>query len=279
MSYPSRLILRLADAAVVAQTYDGGGVRELLRLQRHLPRHARSSRLALLFATAGWLAPGGVTAVIPRLYRFDAGPWPESAIELVGHGSRGTVYLIVRNSLLMAVKTYRHSWGMPLEAQLRLLEVHRREHELVTTWYNRTHEVVVPALHLVMNGPLLGAPVAGALQAYVIGTKKDLLRDFTDDDLAQLFADHELVRRQFSEFAHKTLECFYGGEVCHNFMGRDNLMLVKNSEGMSLKIVDGGVSELEHIRRVPARHDALRRQVERLEVLRDRVADQQLPRR
>ena len=277
MRHPSRLLLRLADAAVIAQTYDGTGVGQLLRLQRHLPLHARVSRLALLFAMAGWWAPGGVTAVVRRLYRLDGLPWPESAIEVVGHGSLGTVFLLVRNSPLMVLKTYRHSLGIPLPEQLRLLEVHRREHELVTKWYNRNHELVVPAVHLVVNGPLLGTPVAGALQAYVAGTKKDLLRDFTDEGLARLFADHELVRQQFSEFAYKTLACFYEGEVCYDFLGRNNLMLVRDSDGMRLKIVDGGLFELEHIRRLPSRYAALRRQVERLEFLLYRVAGR-LPR-
>lgn len=266
MHTPSSLLLRLADAAILGQRYDGSSLSQMVKRLRRGDTQSKLDRISLLMATVLRCLPAG--AMLPRrLQRVARLPWVASTPEVIAHGTVSTVYRFRRQDRLLVLKTYRHCLGKSLDEQLRILDVLRREHDLAARWYNRKYAIVVPTLYLVVHGPPLGVPVAAALQPYVEGRTQDLLRDFTDKELTSLFDRHLELREQFLDFAEATIEHFHHGELCHDFLGRNNVILVTRSDEVSLRIIDTEAFELDELSRVPARYEALRRQMARLERL------------
>ncbi len=94
---------------------------------------------------------------------------------------------------------------------------------------------------MVLQGlPLIG-PIAASLQPYVNGQRQDLFEDFSDDELLNLFAANDHLREQFLLFAKQTIRQWVGREMCYDFLGRENLMLVKQEGTYRLQIVDVGI--------------------------------------
>ncbi len=98
---------------------------------------------------------------------------------------------------------------------------------------------------IVLEGLPLVGPVAASIQPYVQGQKYDLFEDFSDHDLLKLFESSNFLREQFVLFAKQTMSQWAGRKMCYDFLGRENIMLVKQGGDYKLHIVDVGVFKFD----------------------------------
>lgn len=122
-----------------------------------------------------------------------------------------------------------------------MAEYYKKNYENVLAWYGGSLDLVLPMEFLVLQGlPLIG-PFAASLQPFIQAEKNDILEDFSDTDFVNLMETNPFMRDQFIFFMEQTLRQWDEGKICYDFVGRENLMLVKQLDGSyQLKIVDVG---------------------------------------
>lgn len=185
--------------------------------------------------------PGIANRISRWMYKNNHFPWVPVDIELIASGSGAAVFKLTWKNGDKVLRIYRKSLGKSSLGLLEMAEYYKRNYETVLSWYGAARDLVLPMEFLVLQGlPLIG-PVAASLQPYVDGHRQDLFEDFTDDELLKLFAANDHLREQFLLFAKQTICQWVGREMCYDFLGRENLMLVKQGGAYRLHIVDVGI--------------------------------------
>jgi hypothetical protein len=119
-------------------------------------------------------------------------------------------------------------------------EYYKKNYETVLSWYGGSLDLVLPMEFLVLQGlPLIG-PIAASLQPFIQAEKYDIFEDFPDTDFVKLMEANPFMRDQFLFFVEQTLYQWDEGKICYDFVGRENLLLVKQDGSYRLKIVDVG---------------------------------------
>jgi hypothetical protein len=259
------LLLRCLDAAVTAPA----------RRRRPGPRSLRAllagrrfDRIPAALGLLEQIAPGVSGAVSRRLYGAAPLALAATAIEFLDFGLGGTVFRLETPCGPRVLKVFRRSLGRPLAEQRGILAHYAGRYRAVSGWYDGGEPIVARSHFLMLPGPILGRPVAAAVQAYVPGHKLDFFEDQTDAEALARLRDDPALARQFRAFARRTLAIFAQGERCLDLIGHQNLMLALADGRARLAIVDCGVFELPALRRAaPERYASLRERVGRLESL------------
>jgi len=271
-SAPARPLYKALDALLTAPLRPrlglSGNFRRLLR-----PRLSQYERLAALVNLLDGLLPGLASRLSAALYRPGRLPFPAQGLRLFSFGSGSTVFLLEGRERPLILKFYRRSLGKN-GPQLRALARHfRLKYERIAGWYRSPYALVPDTAYLILQGPLLAKPAVAALQAYIPGEKKDFFRDFTDDELLALLQG-EAFRAQFLFFAGRTLQEWQEHGRCFDFVGRDNLMVVRDGGGPRLAVIDFGLFEREGLRRTaPGTLAQVEACLERLARLYDRLRE------
>ena len=260
------LWLRCLDAAATAPAH---ARRPGARPLRALLRERRSfDRVAAAVNFVDRLLPGSAERLARRLASAARLALAATHVEVADFGSGGTVFRLETPAGPRALKVFRRSLGRPLAEQRAVAAYYADRHRTASRWYARVPGLVVPSAFLILPGPILGAPVAAVVQPFLEGERRCF---FEDLDAA---AARELLRRdpdlslQFQGFACATLESWEKEERCLDLVGRENLMLLGAPGRPRLAIADCGLFELPAVRREsPARYEALRERIGRVEAL------------
>jgi hypothetical protein len=172
-------------------------------------------------------------------------PWKPGATQLIAFGSGAAVFKVVWKSGANALRIYRKSLGKPASGLLETAEYYRKNYETVLAWYGGSWDLVLPMEFLVLQGmPLIG-PVAASLQPYIQVEKRDIFEDFSDTDFLDLMRANPFMRDQFLFFVRQTVCQWDDRKICYDFVGKENLVLVKQDDGYRLKILDVGFFKFE----------------------------------
>lgn len=246
-SFRSRVLMKSIDAAIIAQLKPAQPTFKQFKMIFSL-RSSNHARVASVVNLLNIILPGASQRVSRALCRFNHLPFAITNVRLMNYGSGSSVFLLDTEDGYKVLKVYRRSLGRTGEDLLQITNVFKRKYETVSSWYDGPYRFVPPATFLILHGPALDAPAAAALQSYIPGEKKDLFLDFTDDDLVTFLQQETGLKEQFLFFAHKTLEIYTQQGLCLDFIGRENLMMVKNGSEYQLFIIDYGIFNLEKIR-------------------------------
>jgi hypothetical protein len=99
----------------------------------------------------------------------------------------------------------------------------------------------------VIQSPLFGVPAVGALQPYVKGPFRDLLRGVSDAELERLVARVPRLRADLAAFLECTIAAWErGGWIVD--LGRDNLVLAGEGDDTRLVYLDIEMKEVTGLR-------------------------------
>ena len=264
------ILLRFLDSAATAPAWRRqGGTRPLRAL---LTGRNRLERVHGGLALLDRMAPGAVRAVSRRLARSRRLALAVDAIELLGFGGGATVFRCETPAGPRVLKVFRRSLGRPLAEQRAVAAYYAERYRTVSRWYEPVPGLVVPTAFLILPGPILGRPVAAAVQPLVEGRLRCFFSDQDDDTaLAGLRSDRALAA-QFQGFARRTLWIYAMERRCLDLVGRENLMLVETDGRARLAIADCGILEVASLERAaPERAEALAQRIGRLESLLGRL--------
>jgi hypothetical protein len=261
----SRLLFRSLDAAVTACLRPKASFTTHLRQLFSLRYSNNYNRVATAINLVDDVIPGTARAVSTMLTRSMRLPFALNRVELMSYGSGATVFLLRGHSHDQVLKVYRESLGRDREGVMAVIDYYRSKYETVRAWYNGRVQLVPPAQFLILHGPILKRPAAAILQPYIDGDKHDLFEDFNDEALLELVRQDTFLAEQFVFFVRRTLSVYTDQGLCLDFVGRDNLMLVRNDNGWRLLIIDNGIFEPAVLRqKTPATVAQLESRLERL---------------
>lgn len=184
--------------------------------------------------------PGIASKISQSVYSSNSFPWAPVDIQLIAFGTGAAVFRIFWRNEDKVLRIYRKSVGKLRNGLLEIAGHYKKNYESMLLWYGDFPGLVPPMEFLVLEGfPLIG-PVAASLQPYIHGEKKDLFEDYSDNELMQLFTNHDCVREQFIFFARQTIRQWNERKACFDFLGQQNLMLVKQAGDYKLCLPDYG---------------------------------------
>jgi len=188
----------------------------------------------------------GIAGRLSRwMFRKNRFPWAPIDIELIAFGSGAAVSKVGWKSGAKVLRIYRKSLGKSVCGLLEIAEYYKKNYDTVLGWYGGSLDLVLPMEFLVLQSlPFVGS-VAASLQPYVQAEKQDLFEDFSDDEFVRLLKANPFVRDQFIFFAEQTMCQWRERKLCYDFVGRENIVLVKQGEGYRLKIVDVGIFKFD----------------------------------
>jgi hypothetical protein len=186
------------------------------------------------------IIPGIASRLSYWMFRNNHFPWEPGNTHLIAFGSGAAVFKLDWKSGVKALRIYRKSLGKSASGLLGTAEYYKKNYETVLAWYGGSLDLVLPMEFLVLEGLPLVGPIAASLQPYIQAEKYDIFEDFSDTDFVKLMEANPFLRAQFLFFAEQTVCQWDEGKICYDFVGRENLMLVKQDESYRLKIVDIG---------------------------------------
>jgi hypothetical protein len=199
------------------------------------------------------------------MYKNNRFPWDPVDIDLIAFGSGTAVFKINWEKGTKVLRIYRKSLGKPLSGLLEIARHYKKNYEIVHSWYGNSHGLLLPIDFLVLYGLPFLNPIAASLQPYVQGEKYDFFEDFSDQEIMALMGKHDNVCEQFIFFAEQTISQWEGKKMCFDFLGRENLMLVKQREKYKLCIVDVGIFRFDVIKKkYPHKLIQIEKRMERL---------------
>jgi hypothetical protein len=172
-------------------------------------------------------------------------PWEPGNIQLIAFGTGAAVFRLDWKSGAKVLRLYRKSLGKSTSGLLGMAEYYRKNYETVLAWYGGPLDLVLPMEFMVLQGLPLVGPIAASLQPYIQADKRDILEDFSDADFVKLMEANPFLRDQFLFFVEQTMCQWEQGKICYDFVGRENLMLVKEDGSYRLRIVDVGVFKFD----------------------------------
>jgi hypothetical protein len=191
------------------------------------------------------LIPGIAGKLSRQIYINNDFPWQPIPAELFAYGTGAAVFRAKWKYQDFALRVYKHSIGKSTAGLLEIARYYKKKYEMVLSWYGGTSELVLPMEFLVVQGlPFIG-PVVVSLQPYVEGKKYDPFEDFSDAELLKLLEENDFLREQFLFFVEQTLRQWNEKKECYDFLGRENILLVKNGGEYRLRIVDVGGFRLD----------------------------------
>ena len=185
--------------------------------------------------------PGIANRLARWMYRNNRFPWAPVDFELTAFGTGAAVFKLHTKSGDKALRMYRKSLGKSSGELLEMAEYYKMNYEMVLSWYGGSPDLMLPMEFLVLQGLPLVGPVAASLQPYIKGKRYDPFEDFSDEQFLRLLEANDFVRKQFIFFAEQTIRQWDGREMCYDFLGRENLMLVNEAGNYKLRIVDVGI--------------------------------------
>lgn len=189
--------------------------------------------------------PGFAGRLSRWMYEKNGFPWSPVDTELIAFGTGAAVFKLDWKSGCKVLRIYRRSLGKPVHGLVEIAGYYKKNYERVLSWYGDAGDLVLPMDFLVLPGlPFIG-PVAASLQPYIQGQKQDFFEDFSDDELLGLFRENGHIRKQFLTFAEQTIRQWDGGKMCYDFLGRENIMLVKQGQEYRMHIVDVGIFKFD----------------------------------
>ena len=181
---------------------------------------------------------------------------------------KGSSCFVLEGAPPLVLKVLRRSLGRDALTLTKLAKGLRDDYQTLERWYADVPGVFPPTTHLVLHSPLRGVGAAARIQPFVRGPTKDLLRDFTDEELVGLMSRTPGLRERIRSFAAATRRAWDEEDRFLDMIGDNNLMLVERSSGPDLCVVDLGIMALEEKRRrAPKIYAHAARIVERLERL------------
>jgi hypothetical protein len=216
------------------------------------PRYApprKSAGYERIMSTVNFLdkvIPGIASRLSHWMFSNNYFPWMLVDTQLIAFGSAAAVFKLNWKSGVKVLRIYRRSLGKPPPEMLEIAEYYRNNYKTVLHWYGGPLDLVLPMEFLVLQGLPLVGPVAASLQPYVQAEKKDIFEDFADADFVNLMEANRFLRDQFLFFAEQTMRQWEARKICYDFLGRENLALVKQGGSYRLKIMDVGIFKFDH---------------------------------
>lgn len=232
---------------------------------------AHYARVGALVGLLDRLRPGLAQALSRALMRTGQLPLAHQQVELLGYGSGATAYLVEHEAGRAVLKVYRRSLGQPPIGLARIAQEFQTKYKTVAGWYNGRHDLVPPAVVLILAGPLAGLSAVALLQPYVAGPRRDLFLDFSDDELCALFGREPTLRDEFLAFAGRTLRVYRQEGRCVDFVGRENVVVV-GDDRPRLRVLDNGIFNLAALAEsAPGTAALVTQRLSRLQQLQSRV--------
>lgn len=264
----SRFLLMTFDAAITSS------VRPKKRFTDHIrlvlsKKSSNFDKVPSIINLVEEIIPGVPRYLSSLLCNSNRLPFESGPAKLIDYGSGATVFILECKDECKILKVFRKSLGQQLDSLLEAADWYKERYETVCSWYyNEEFNLVPSSIFLILNGPILGAPAAAALQAYVPGEKKDLFLDFSNDELIDLMRDNDDLRRQFIFFLKKTITIYHSEDgVCLDILGTNNVALVNNGN-LRLVIFDIGIFDLAALKREsPGLSSRLEKRISRIEFL------------
>lgn len=241
----NKFLYRQLDAVLTSSLHAEKGRREHLRAV-FSPISKCSDRIAAIMCLLDGVFPGTRKGAQRILLRPNSIPFPCDHIELLGAGSGSAVFLIEAAGERSVLKSYRRSIGSGRLSLLEMAAFYRNKFETVNSWYSGPHDIVAPAWFFIYRGLLLGRPVVGCLQRFVAGEMRDLLNDFSDQELVRMAEEDAAFRESLAFFAKRTLEIRSREGLCIDLLGTQNLIVVRERESWKLKLIDYGIFDFRH---------------------------------
>jgi hypothetical protein len=186
-----------------------------------------------------------VSAVLSNHNRFPIG---DATITLMSFGSGSTVFRLKQPEADWVLKVYRRSLGKSPQGLAQIARHFKSKYETVCSWYNGRFDLVPKATFLIIYGHILGRPAAAVLQAYIQGKKSDLFLDHSNEELLALMRCEPELADRFNFFVDQTLYAYNNHNLCIDFLGRENLMLVQKDGRHQLLVVDNGIFQMDTLR-------------------------------
>jgi hypothetical protein len=200
-------------------------------------------------------------------------PFGEAKVQLMSFGSGSTVFLLKRPDSDWVLKVYRRSLGKKAQSLEAITGHFKGKYETVCSWYNGRCNLVPPAHFLILHGPILSSPAAAVLQPYIHGRKSDFFLDYSNQDLLLLMRKEPELAEQFCFFTEQTLCVYTKHDLCVDFLGRENLMLVEKDGRHQLLVVDNGIFHMSALQdNVPEVYGQVKTRLERLQYLQRALA-------
>ena len=188
----------------------------------------------------------GITNRLSRwMFSKNYFPWMSVDMELIAFGTGAAVFRLGWKNDCQVLRLYRKSVGKSPAGLLAIAAYYKKNYDTILSWYGSTSGLVLPMDFFVLEGLPLVGPIAASFQPYVQGQKFDLFDDFSDHDLLRLFESSNFLREQFIIFAQQTIRQWDGRKLCYDFLGRENIMLVKQGGNYKLHIVDVGIFKFD----------------------------------
>jgi hypothetical protein len=233
------LIWKAADAALTAQLGPELSVGEHLRQMFRLST-SRYQRIASVVHLADRIRPGTARRLGDSLLRTQRLPFRVQELPLIGCGTGATVFRLGADPGEYVLKVDRRSLGRGLEhLMLRARRAHRRYAE-VRSWFAHDPNMIVPTSYLILHAPLLGLSAMAAVQPFIRGMRRDLLRTHSDDELFELFEEDPAFRSQIECLARRTLDTYEQEGRCLDLLGPENLLLITEPLSPRLALIDFG---------------------------------------
>ncbi len=194
------------------------------------PRSSNYDRVASLVNTVETVIPGFARRATCLFCRPQWPPFATERVELLAYGSGATVFLLEGESGRQVLKIW-------------------------------------PADFMILPGPILGRPAVACLQTYIEGEKRDALRGLSDNELLTALGASDGLRRQILAFAKQTRRIYRSQGRCADFLGENNLMLVRSGDRWRLHLIDYGVFDTDRMRRTPALSERIEGCIGRIESL------------
>jgi hypothetical protein len=193
------------------------------------------------------IVPGTVAAWARLALRGRRLPLRCSELELLAFGTGDTVFRLGPPASDSVLKVERLSLGLPVSELTAL--AHRRQAAMrdVLRQYRRAASAFPSVQFLVIQSPLFGVPAVAALQPYVEGPFRDLLRDVPDAEIERMVARVPRLRADIAAFFECTIAAWErGGWVVD--LGRDNVVLAGEGDGAKLVYLDIEMKEVAGLR-------------------------------
>jgi len=238
----SRFILRAFDAVLTARPlHTPGGIA--------LPRRGSNyGRVHLAVRLTNLAVPTAVTWAKGRLHQPQHLPFADRATDVLSFGAGSTVYLVGQRrtdpaGADLVLKVYRKSLGRTSRTLLQQARALRDNYRLICSWYAGSG-VTVPTDVLIVQGPLLGHPVVACVQPYIGGEKHDFFELARAGALATLLREHAALLAQFQRFVERTVDVLEAEDRCVDLISRNNLLVVRRGDDVTLQLIDYGVLDL-----------------------------------
>jgi hypothetical protein len=229
------------------------------------PRRSRYGRITSFINIIDFVLPNASKILSRRISKNNHFPWNNTQPpSLIGSGVGAAVFKY--NNL--ALRIYRKSYGSGLKTAISTVKLYQQHYHKISTWYQNKHNITLPMHFLVVHGPPLFQPTAASIQPYLPNSRKDLFKDFNQDQLITQAQTHPTFNQALSFFIEKTLNAYHQENACPDLLGDDNVVIVYRDGLPHLHILDIGILDLDDIQvKAPQRIPQIQAVIQNLETL------------